>query len=493
MFFEFLEQNAGWVTPLALGLGVVLVGAHIFIVRSITTESCRKCRTSNPLEASVCRTCGGPLPLPKFYPWNLLVLPAMLLGFFTLLAAIAGAATSGTDIPREFLAYAIGGLALVIASPVAAAADRTRRTSLKRQAILLEKGFYGGICSACGTEILGGMPGCQNCGQPVDSRNPNWTAPAKAGEISPPAEMKILCRRCGVENLPTAVRCSQCKRDLLGYKPVWERVAVLVTSLLASAFFGWLLFKVAQSPSLNEVASFLGIGVIGLGLMTVITPFYGLYQALARGPLHEMLKERAERHKTKSPWQALSDYSLALVLAPPEKHQDLIKRRIQLYRSLGLEKNATRDELALTYAREKDPQGGVGLFLGEKVFSLAGPTNGFSQGYLGQVVKEARSQREAMFLAGRVIAAAWCPTCKEVVVLKDRLICPHAGESGAKAHPRRLRHIQYVVPPDLEAGKARVPKVIAAEKKRRLRRAWVTATLVIGGLLVIYLLPVLLD
>ena len=194
----------------------------------------------------------------------------------------------------------------------------------------------------------------------------------------------------------------------------------------------------------------------------------------------------ADRHTQLQPWQALTDLSHALELAPAAKHRKILGKRMAVYQSLGLVDNATRDELAGTYARERNPEGGVGLFIGETFFATGPGGDAFTKSYLSGVARRARKDREKMFKAGRVVALGWCPSCKCVVTLDENLRCPDTGQAGGKRHFGKPKYIQFVLPADIEAGKAHVPEAMEAARKRRLNRLWSWLMLIVLIAVVIY-------
>jgi ribosomal protein L40E len=464
---------------------------YVLLVKSVKTERCVHCGASNPIEASTCRNCSESTMQRVWDPMGLLAGLAMIMSASAMIIALLSALPYEKP-PIGKLLVGTGGIVIFILDMAVALTinNNSRRRLLKQRAIILQKGFFGGFCGGCGAEILGGITVCPQCGWRVESETPNWISNPQAEEKKPgPVELKILCYKCKAENPSGILRCQICSADLLTYKPVWLRFLYFVSSLLFSAGAGWLAYKAFENPNLNELFSLLDLGVVALTLIAIVMPFYGIYLAFGKGAFDELLVERAGRHKSKFPWQALTDYSHALAVAPAQRHLNILSNRISIYQSFGLLENATRDELAITYARENNPEGGVGLFLGEKLFggAGAGASDSFRQGFLAGLAKKARKDRERMFREGRVIALGYCPTCKEAVKLTDKLQCPVAIEAGPKRHFRIPKYVQYVVPADIEAGRAYVSKALAVAKKRRIRRAW-TAAMVILALIILYYL-----
>ncbi len=302
---------------------------------------------------------------------------------------------------------------------------------------------------------------------------PNWATTSGSGAATngKPEQvvLRIICKKCGAEN-PTAIRrCQKCDTDLLSYRSVLDRFIYFGVSIIISLIAIWIGYQSYQQPEKYQFISDLDLTWYVVGF-AVLTPFFGLAFAFGKGKVFENFKERAQKHAPTYPYQALSDYSHALVLAPANEHTGLLKARLKLYSTLGLAENATRDELALTYAKENNPQGGVGLFLGEKL--VAGSFgDSFQYGWMRSKIKEARRERMKLYEAGKVIALGYCKTCREVVTLDAKLRCPGASEKGAKRHFSKPKIVQFVVPNDRQAGVEQVLKLVKKDKGKWV--AWV--------------------
>lgn len=461
-----------WLAPLLLVASLVISLVYIALVIAKKKERCVHCGASNPIEVRICSRCGESTLVMGFNPLGLVVGLAILLSSAGMVVAFLSALPS-REPPVDKLLISAAGLILFIFNIVLVAWAAKRRGRLKREGILLKKGFFGGFCGRCGTEILGGREACPSCGLKVDLETPNWVnRPAGEGAEPQVVEHKIICYKCKTENPPDARRCQNCNKDLLTHKPVWLRSLYFLLSLIFAAGAAGLAYAAFKNPTLYKALSDLGYGAIALALLAVVWPFYGLYLAFSKGVVDELLVERADRHKEPQPWQALADLSHALTLAPAPKHRKILSRRMTLYQALGLIDNATRDELAHTYARERNPEGGVGLFIGEKLFASGPGGDAFTKSYLSGVARAARKDREKMFKAGRVVALGWCPSCKCVVTLDENLRCPNSGQAGGKRHFGKPKYIQFVVPADIEAGKAHIPVAMEAVRRRRIRRLW---------------------
>lgn len=476
-----------WLAPLLLAASLVISLVYIVLVLGKKTERCPHCGTRNPIQARTCSQCGESTLLMGWNPLGLLVSLAVLLSGGGLVVAFLSALPS-REPPMDKLMLAAAGLILFIFAIVLVAWAAKRRGRLKREGVLLQKGFFGGFCGRCGSEILGGREACPSCGLKVDLETPNWVNHPAEGTEPKTAVHKIICYKCKTENPANNQRCLNCKRDLLSFKPIWLRFLYFLFAVIFAAGAGWLAYAGFKNPTLFKVLSDLGYGAIPLALLAVVLPFWGLYLTFSKGIVYELLVERADRHTKLQPWQALVDLSHALELAPAARHRKILSTRMALYVSLGLVDNATRDELALTYARERNPEGGVGLFIGENLFAGASGGDAFTRSYLSGVARAARKEREKMFRAGRVIALGWCPSCKCVVTLDENLRCPNSGQTGGKRHFGKPKYIQFVLPADLEAGKAHIPVAMEAARRRHIRRLWNWILVIILIMVAIYFL-----
>jgi len=476
-----------WLAPLMLGASLVLSLIYIALTIARKNERCPHCGTSNPIQARTCRQCGeSTLGITKNLLGLLEALAVLLSGGGMVVALLS--ALPSEEPPVDKLLLVAAGLVLFIFAVVLVVWAAKRRGRLKREGVLLQKGFYGGFCGRCGSEILGRREACPSCGLKVELETPNWVNRTAEGAEPQTAVHKIICYKCKTENPASNQHCLNCKRDLLSFKPIWLRFLYFFLSVLFAAGAGWLAYAAFKNPNLNKALTDLGWGAIALVLLAVVFPFWGLYLAFSRGAVDENLVERADRHTKLQPWQALTDLSHALELAPAAKHRKILTKRMALYQSLGLVDNATRDELASTYARERNPEGGVGLFIGETLFATGPGGDAFTKSYLSGVARQARKEREKMFKAGRVVALGWCPSCKCVVTLDENLRCPQAGQAGGKCHFGKPKYIQFVLPADLEAGKAHVPEAMEAARKRRLNRLWSWLMVIVLIAVVIYVL-----
>lgn len=465
-----------WLSPTILMLGVALLAIYVVLSVRTKTERCTHCGKVNPIEAMRCAHCGESTFIYRVGWFASLGAVGMILGFVPLILLVLSAQNYPDPPVNELIASGVGlgvfvlGFILLMVMP-------RNRIRLKQKAMILHPSFYGGYCAKCGTEMLGGWAKCPKCGWKVNADKPNWAIASKNGKAGlPVVDLKITCYKCKAENAVSALKCKKCHADLLAYKPVWLRVTYFVVCVLFSLGTGWVVMRAFQDPDVFEGLDAIGFGVISLTLITIVMPFYGFYLALGRGKLPELLAERADRHLTQNPWQALEDFGHALELAPVHEHAQVMTNRMKLYRTLGLEQNATREELAITYARENNPQGGFGLFMAGNIFG-----DSFTTGFLRGAAKNARKDREKMYAEGRAIIVGYCPVCKEAVELTTDFRCPNAEKAGAPKHHGKPKILQYVIPADVEAGKAAVLRAEEMSRKR-LRGRFVSIVLAIIGI-----------
>lgn len=462
-----------WLSPLILLIAIGLIATFVVLTARTKTERCPQCRAINPIEISKCAKCGASTYMVRRDSLSIIGILGMILGLAPFILLMMSA-QNYPDPPIPELIISAIGVVVFIAGFVILLTMPARRLKRKQQATILHTTFYGGFCAKCGTEMLGNWEKCPKCGWKVNAEKPNWATVAKNGKTGlPQVELKVFCPKCKTENSPTASKCKKCKANLLTYESVWQRFAYFFVSLIFSFIAGWIALRIFENPELQEGFSALGFGLISLTLIAIGMPFWGLWRALSHGSLTEMLTERATRHDKEQPWQALEDLGHALELAPIQEHAQIMTRRMNLYQALGLTQNATREELAITYATERNPQGGMGLFIAGNVFG-----DSFSKGYLSGISKQARKAREKMYAEGRAIVVGYCPICKEAAELTNEFKCPNADKAKGLKHSGKPKFLQYVIPADVEAGKIAVLRAMEAGNKA-LRNRIVSIALVI--------------
>jgi hypothetical protein len=159
------------------------------------------------------------------------------------------------------------------------------------------------------------------------------------------------------------------------------------------------------------------------------------------------------------PEQAISDFSQALELAPEKEKAGLLKERAVLYEKLGMEEEATRDELDYTSA-----EGAYGGGRGAARF-FGADDDAYAAG-------RGEDDRKAMVAAGRVKALGYCSKCGSVVELNPKLRCPDHKSPKPKA-------VRFVLPDEVEAA---IPEVLNeyTKESRRTRSIAIIAALVLG-------------
>jgi hypothetical protein len=70
--------------------------------------------------------------------------------------------------------------------------------------------------------------------------------------------------------------------------------------------------------------------------------------------------------------------------------------------------------------------------------------------------------------------------CKEALELNNEFKCPNSEKAGAPKHSGKPKFLQYVIPADVEAGKAAVLRAMEAGN-RALRNRMVTIVLLVFG------------
>lgn len=165
-------------------------------------------------------------------------------------------------------------------------------------------------------------------------------------ELERPSEQVIFCQKCKHENAPDATHCSQCGTTLLPGAGIGERIGVFIGSLIfATLGFGaaYLLFKFKLEFGGKDWIYLAALIVFG-----VFVVFVGLFGSLRKIPLDERYETRAKRHVSLNAWQAIADYGSAIKTAQPTQAFDYLLERAKLYQGLGKMAEARSDwQLAL--------------------------------------------------------------------------------------------------------------------------------------------------
>jgi RNA polymerase subunit RPABC4/transcription elongation factor Spt4 len=238
----------------------------------------------------------------------------------------------------------------------------------------------------------------------------------------------VTCDRCKTVNPPTQKRCQNCQRDLLPGRSAWVRLGVLIVSLALGAFGAFILVKMAQGADLPDLGCAFTSPVYWV-IFTIGVPLLGLVYALQRTPAHEKFVDRAKRHLSIDPAQALADLSKALNLAPEKQKTAILKERAKLLAAMDRMTESTRDKIASMEGEGAyEGAGGFAALVGmDKDVYVAG-------------VKS--SQQSEMVKSHAAVGLGWCKKCKTVVELDDGMHC--------KVHPTaKITDIHLAVPEDV--------------------------------------------
>jgi uncharacterized OB-fold protein len=256
----------------------------------------------------------------------------------------------------------------------------------------------------------------------------------------------IQCLKCQSENTPDREKCQECGADLLPGEGISDRLGNLVIGILAGVLSGIAAYVMIESDI--ELPDCLIISPQACMFTTIAAPIAGLVSAVRKTPLYKRYATRARRHIELDPEQAIADFSQALETAPEKERAGLLKERSTLYEKLGMEEEATRDELDYTSAE--------GAYAGGRGFArfFGADDDVYAKG-MGE------EDRKKMVAAGRVKALGYCSKCGRVVELNPKLRCPDHKSPKPKA-------VKFVLPDAVEAA---IPEVLNEyTKERRTRR-----------------------
>jgi hypothetical protein len=267
----------------------------------------------------------------------------------------------------------------------------------------------------------------------------------------------IQCLKCQAENTPDREKCQECGADLLPGEGIKDRLGNLVIGILTGVLSGIGVYLMMKHDI--EVPDCLIISPQACLFTTIAAPIAGLVSAVRKTPLYKRYATRARRHVELDPEQAVADFSRALEIAPEKERAALLKERASLYEKLGMEEEATRDELDYTSA-EGAYAGGRGL---ARFFGADDDVYAAGMG---------EEDRKKMVAAGQVKALGYCTKCGKVVELNSKLRCPDHKSPKPKA-------VKFVLPDEVEAA---IPEILNEyTKERRTRRnVLIVAALVIS-------------
>jgi hypothetical protein len=125
----------------------------------------------------------------------------------------------------------------------------------------------------------------------------------------------------------------------------------------------------------------------------------------------------------------------------PGQALSLLDKRAAIYEALGMTTEADRDRLA--WAAIKEGHSGLSRTSREWAAGILGFEFGstFTHAYDILTRQEGEKVRVALMKSGRAVALGYCPTCRRVEQLDDRLLCP-AGHA-------KIEDVACVVPQDV--------------------------------------------
>ena len=186
----------------------------------------------------------------------------------------------------------------------------------------------------------------------------------------------------------------------------------------------------------------------------------GLGYALQRTPLYEKYVDRAKRHLSVDPDQAVADFTQALNLAPEKQKGAILKERSKLLATLGRDMDAARDKIAAMDSEDAFA-GTAGLA------TMIGADKDI-------MVSDAKSREQQEMVKSHVaVGLGWCKKCKAVVELDDAMRC--------KIHPTaKISDVHVAVPEDVPAELARrQAEITSRNKSLRLKRIILLITIVL--------------
>lgn len=275
----------------------------------------------------------------------------------------------------------------------------------------------------------------------------------------------ITCARCKTVNPPEQRYCQKCHRDLLPGENILTRLGILLAAGLVTAFGVWVLMRMVQGEQLPDLGCAFTSPVYW-AILVVVTPIAALKMALTRTPAHQKYLNRARRHLSLDSAQALADLNQALALAPEKERPVILKERARLHESLGQKLQATRDKIAHIES-EGAYQAAEGI----------AALTGMDRDVFANGIKD--SDIQALVKAHEAIPLGYCPKCKDVVELSEKMKC--------QSHPRaRIASVRLAVPED--ASKIKAAILEAQTKLNRLNRRRAILQ-VVAFLALIILLP----
>jgi predicted RNA-binding Zn-ribbon protein involved in translation (DUF1610 family)/ribosomal protein L40E len=280
------------------------------------------------------------------------------------------------------------------------------------------------------------QPASTNPNIPIEPEMPAEVAtptPVSTAPTPTRAEARIVCPKCKSENPPGTERCRNCDAKLLPADSVSQRLIYLIGGVISAAVLGLLFYQFyIRNPGSAPDIPLCNPGALGLG--AILGLILGFTQALRKTPAYLKYENRAKRHVSLNPSQALSDLNQAIELAPEKEQAGLLKQRANLYDKLGMTEDAARDHLTLATSPDAFKEEGQWV----SVFTGADADIHTSIRRSGQIT--------SLLSSGSARAVGYCPRCKNVVELDSNQHCRvHQKTKG--------NEIQYVIPADVLVGK----------------------------------------
>lgn len=240
----------------------------------------------------------------------------------------------------------------------------------------------------------------------------------------------IVCKKCQESNLPDQSICKKCGADLLPGETIGDRIINLVIGIAGGVIAALIATFLSSHPDIAESSEIcLLTNPAAWYFAALAVPITAFVSAIRKTPLYTRYENRAIRHKTIDPDQALADYTSALENAPQKERAKLLKARAALYTQLGKEDQAVEDRLAYTYSEGayEDESSFVRMFGADK------------DAFVSSSVKD---ERKRMLAEGKIKAVGFCKVCGKALELTEKLKCPD--------HPKaKPQDITYVVPRDV--------------------------------------------
>ncbi len=268
----------------------------------------------------------------------------------------------------------------------------------------------------------------------------------------------IHCQKCKTVNSSDRDKCQNCGTSLLPGRGACTRIGVLAAALAFTALAVFILVRMFQGADMPDLGCAFTSPVYWI-IAAVVTPILGLAYALQRTPAHEKYTDRAKRHITLDPDQALADFNQALQLAPEKEKGAILKARAKLLETLGLAHEAVRDKIA---AMETE-----GAYEGSAAFAaLIGSDKDMA-------IRDAKSrEQKELVKAHAAVGLGWCAKCKAAVELD--------GEMHCRLHPKaRIRDIKLAVAEDVPQQLAVMQEALTKRNKAQRVRSIVYLVLAV--------------